>query len=69
MTQPFELAVDGMHCQGCVRRVKAALAEVPGVSVLEVAIGKVRGTVDGEPAAVVAALEAAGYKAASPASS
>ena len=68
MSEPFELTVDGMHCQACVRRVKAAVAAVPGVTVDEVAIGRVRGALDGADAsAVVAAIEAAGYKAAAPA--
>ena len=54
MSQPFELAVDGMHCQACVRRVRAALAALPGVVVDEVAIGRVRGAVDGvDPQAVI----------------
>lgn len=68
MSQPFELAVDGMHCQACVRRVKAALAAVPGVVVDEVAIGRVRGAVEGgAPTAAIAALAAAGFPAATPA--
>ena len=67
MSQPFELAVEGMHCQACVRRVRAALAALPGVVVDEVEIGRVRGAVDGvEPHAVAAALTAAGYPAAAP---
>ena len=67
MSQPFELAVEGMHCQACVRRVKAAVATVPGVTLDEVAISRVRGAIDGAPVAtVIAAIEAAGYKAAPP---
>lgn len=63
MSQPFELAVDGMHCQGCVRRVKAALAAVPGVVVDEVVVGRVRGALDGAGRAdVVAAIEGVGFK-------
>jgi copper chaperone CopZ len=27
-----ELRVDGMHCDNCVRHVRDALAEIPGVS-------------------------------------
>jgi Cu+-exporting ATPase len=63
MSQPFELVVDGMHCQGCVRRVKAALAEVPGVVVDEVTVGRVRGALDGAARAeVIAAIEGVGFK-------
>ena len=68
MSQAFELTVDGMHCQACVRRVKAALAAVPGVVIDEVTIGRVRGALDGaEAATVAAALAAAGYPVAAPA--
>jgi copper chaperone CopZ len=62
MSQPFELAVDGMHCQACVRRVKAALAAVPGVIVDEVTVGHVRGELDGAARAdVAAAIASAGF--------
>ena len=62
--RPFELAVEGMHCGACVRRVKAALAAVPGVTVDEVVIGRVRGSVDGAPpAALIAAIAEAGFQA------
>jgi copper chaperone len=62
--RPFELTVEGMHCGACVRRVKAALAAVDGVTVDEVVVGRVRGALDGaEPAAVIAAIEDAGFKA------
>lgn len=36
----IELTIEGMHCGACVRRVKAALAAVPGASVRDVAIGR-----------------------------
>ena len=63
MSQPFELAVDGMHCQACVRRVKTALSAVPGVIVDEVVVGHVKGELDGaERAQVIAAIEGAGFK-------
>jgi len=56
------LAIDGMHCGACVRRVTATLGKVPGATVDSVAIG--RATVRGAPADVlVAALTQAGYPA------
>lgn len=64
MSQPFELTVEGMHCGACVRRVKAALAQVPGVEVEEVEVGRVKGAIDGPADAVAAAVTAAGYPAA-----
>ena len=67
MSEPFEMAVEGMHCQACVRRVKAALAAVPGVVVDEVIVGKVTGALDGgDPAAVAAAITAAGFTPVAP---
>ena len=67
MSQPFELAIEGMHCQACVRRVKAAVADLPGVTVEEVKVGAVRGALDGaSAAAVIAAIEGAGFKAVAP---
>ncbi len=35
----IRLNIEGMHCGACVRRVRAALAGVTGVTVREVAIG------------------------------
>jgi copper chaperone CopZ len=64
--QPFTLVVDGMHCGGCVRRVQGALAQVPGVAVDEIVVGKVSGTFDPDDtdeAALVDALTRAGYPA------
>lgn len=54
--------IDGMHCDACVRRITAALAQVPGVRVHRVEIG--RAEVMAEPAVhpkVYAAIEDAGY--------
>ncbi len=60
----LHLAIDGMHCGACVRRVRAALEKLPGVTVTEVAIGRAE-VVPGAVAAaeVVAALARAGYPA------
>ncbi|HVK75399.1 MAG TPA: heavy metal-associated domain-containing protein [Kofleriaceae bacterium] len=63
--QSFSFAIDGMHCQACVRRVRAAVEKVPGVTVDDVSIGAVTGTV-AEPATlgeVAAAIGKAGYTA------
>ncbi|MBM4280530.1 MAG: heavy-metal-associated domain-containing protein [Deltaproteobacteria bacterium] len=43
---PFSLRIDGMHCGGCVRRVQQALADVPGVTVDKVEVGRALGTFD-----------------------
>ena len=60
----FAIAVEGMHCGACVRRVKAALDKLPGVEVTAVEIGQARGQVEGTTVeAVVAAITAAGYPA------
>ena len=64
MSDALSFAIDGMHCGACVKRVRAALEKVPGVTVGEVAIGKATVMVDGTTsAAVIAALEKAGYPA------
>ena len=36
-----ELTVVGMHCDGCVQRVRAALRDEPGIERAEVTLGKV----------------------------
>ncbi len=60
----FAIAIDGMHCAACVRRVKAALERIDGVAVDEVTIGAARGTLaDAAVTDVVAAVARAGYTA------
>lgn len=60
----FAIAIDGMHCAACVRRVQAALDKTPGVAVDELTIGTARGTLDEATVAdVIAAVERAGYTA------
>ncbi len=61
-------AVEGMTCEGCVGTVKAALSELEGVESVDVSLEKKQAVVVGSPGkvseqAVVAAIEAAGYKA------
>jgi len=42
MQEQLQLAIDGMHCEGCVRRVVAALAKVPGAEVEKVEVGSAK---------------------------
>ena len=64
MADALTLAIDGMHCGACVRRVKAALEKVPGVQVDDVAIGSAKVRLGGAASAdVIAALDKAGYPA------
>lgn len=66
-TEKMELYVEGMTCDGCVRRVRRALEAVEGVA--SVAVDLPTGRVLIEPAAEVAttallqAIERTGYKA------
>ena len=61
MKQAF--SIEGMHCDGCVRRVKAVLGKIEGVSAAEVVVGRadvdLAGTVS--PETVLEALKKAGY--------
>jgi copper chaperone len=60
----FALAIDGMHCGACVRRVQAALAKTPGLVVEVVEVGRARGKLAGGTVdAAIAAVTAAGYPA------
>jgi len=63
-----EFAVEGMHCQGCVRGVTGAVANVAGVNRVDVSLEKKAATVEFDPAtttpaAIVAAIEGAGFEA------
>ena len=62
----FRLKVEGMSCGHCVKAVKTALQQQPGVNVREVAIGKASGEFDAEqtsPSRLADALASAGYPA------
>ena len=70
--ETLTLKVNGMTCGGCVRSVKKVLESVPGVRSAEVSLERAQATVlldaAGSPAvlaALRAAVEAAGYEAAS----
>jgi copper chaperone len=63
-----EFAVRGMHCGGCVKSVTRAISQVAGVQAVEVSLEKGGATVQYDdaavaPAAIVAAIEAAGFEA------
>ncbi|MFN8059410.1 MAG: cation transporter [Vicinamibacterales bacterium] len=60
------MSVDGMSCGHCVARVTKTLAEVPGVTVEQVTIGRAVVTLDPARAkaeAIVERLNDAGYPA------
>ncbi|WP_081074073.1 heavy metal translocating P-type ATPase [Burkholderia multivorans] len=63
----IELGVDGMHCGGCTGRVQRALAGVPGVVEATVDLERQAATITAretvEPARLVDAVGAAGYRA------
>lgn len=46
MQDTLRLSVEGMHCEGCVRRVSAALHGVDGVKLGPVKVGSVQLTYD-----------------------
>jgi copper chaperone CopZ len=58
----MKLAIDGMHCQSCVQRVRKAIEKVEGARVEQVEVGKADVSVDpaSEPA-VLEAIRKAGY--------
>lgn len=63
------LTVQGMHCQGCVRKVTEALQAVPAVDQVQVELGNGRATVRWRsgavprPGVLVESLRRAGYRA------
>lgn len=59
----IELSVQGMHCDGCVKRVANLLAKVEGVDAPEVSLGHASFEADDEASAEAAraALVKAGY--------
>lgn len=61
----IELNVQDMTCGACVKHVTAALSPLPGVDAVEVDLQAGRVRVSGSPddAALIAALDDAGYPA------
>ena len=58
------LAIDGMHCQKCVERVRKAIGRVDGAHVQRIEVGSATVEVDASgEAQVLAAVRAAGYEA------
>ena len=41
-SREYRAAIDGMHCEACVRRVTKALGDLHGVRVLSVEVGSAR---------------------------
>jgi len=59
----MKIAIEGMHCDACVRRVRKALEKIDGVTVEDVTVGSA--TVTGgesQKDAVVNAIREAGYE-------
>jgi len=46
METTIQLSIEGMHCDGCVRRVTNALSAVEGVRVSSVQVGSAEVTMD-----------------------
>ena len=64
--ETVNLDVQGMHCEKCVARVKAALEGCEGVTDAAVSLEENAATVEGhgvDAAALVAAVEEAGFTA------
>lgn len=61
----MKIAIDGMHCQACVLRVRKALEKVNGVHVKEVLIGSAELDIvdpkSDDLGSALAAIETAGY--------
>lgn len=59
----MKIAIEGMHCDACVRRVKKALEKVPGITVENVAVGSADVSTDeAHRPAVLEAIREAGYE-------
>ena len=52
MGEGLKLSIEGMHCDGCVRRVTSALNGVKGVEVDSVKVGSAQTTFDPDQASV-----------------
>jgi copper chaperone len=66
MRGTVKLKIDGMHCDGCVRRVTNALKGVEGVRVESVEIGSASVSVENEavkPEEIAAAVDRIGFAA------
>lgn len=64
MSERVELKIEGMHCDGCVRRVTALLKKVDGALVEEVVVGGAKVSLEPEKASLadlVRAVESGGF--------
>lgn len=64
MEHTLDLAIEGMHCAACVRRVANALQGIEGVTVRAVDVGSAKITFDAREASaheIAAALERKGF--------
>ena len=64
--QNLKLAIEGMHCGGCVNRVTMALKKTPGVEVRSVDVGSAEVSFDEaqvRPEAIAAAVNQIGFVA------
>ena len=64
--ETLNLAIEGMHCGGCVRRVTVALEKLEGVEVVRVEVGsaEIRRPAGQPEAPVLEAIGRLGFKAA-----
>jgi copper chaperone len=66
MQNALTFSIEGMHCEGCVRRVTAALQGVKGVEVDSVEVGSAQTTFDPNQASaeeIAAAVNRIGFSA------
>jgi copper chaperone CopZ len=64
--QQLNLAITGMHCGACVRRVTMALEKIQGVQIGSVEVGSARLEYDpaqADPTAIMASIEKIGFSA------
>ena len=62
----LKIAIEGMHCGACVRRVAAALARLEGVETRAVEVGAAEAAYDPErvqPQELIDAINAIGFSA------
>jgi copper chaperone CopZ len=60
----MKLAIQGMHCQKCVERVRKAIESVDGAKARSVEVGSAEVAADASKAPqVIAAVHEAGYEA------
>jgi copper chaperone CopZ len=59
----MKLAIEGMHCQACVQRVRKALEKVDGVQVQDVEVGSAEVAADtSHQSAVLDAIRKIGFE-------